>query len=131
MMDCETGHPELRDTCCARPRVGYPRPSPLRCGLDIRRSLDIICSISQNIQTNAVPRPITTIKNINVNSGAVVMFNIPDAMQAAYQRTQSNNGLDVTNTGAALFIPAAPDQPHTCTGRMRQPYGVSTLRRTM
>jgi hypothetical protein len=59
----------------------------LRCG---RRSLDIVCSISQNIQTNAVPRPITTIKNINVNAGAVSMFDIPDAMRTAYwQRNQA------------------------------------------
>jgi len=64
-------------------------PSPLRCGLDIRRSLDIVCSISQNIQTNAVPRPTTTIKKINVNAGAVSMFNIPHAVQTAYQRTIS------------------------------------------
>jgi hypothetical protein len=71
----------------ARCPPGYPTPSPLRCGLDIRRSLDIVRSISQNIQTNAVPRPITTIKNINVNAGAVSMFNIPHAVQAAYQRT--------------------------------------------
>jgi hypothetical protein len=55
--------------------VGYPRRPPLRSGLDIRRSLDIVCSISQNIQTNAVPKAITIIKNINVSSGAVVMFN--------------------------------------------------------
>jgi hypothetical protein len=67
---------------------GYPMPSPLRCGLDIRRSLDI-CSTSQNIQMNAVPRPTTTIKNINVNAGAVSMFNIPHAVQTACQRTVS------------------------------------------
>jgi hypothetical protein len=76
------GHQELRDTCCARPLVGYPR-SPLRRGFDVG------CSISQNIQTKAVPRPTTTPRNTNVRAGAVSMFNIPDAMQAAYQRTQS------------------------------------------
>jgi hypothetical protein len=69
--------------------AGYPMRSPLRCGLDIRRSLDIVCSISQNIQTNAIPRPTTTTKNINVNAGAVSMFNIPHAVQTSYQRTIS------------------------------------------
>src|SRR5215212_5111863 len=93
----------------------------------LRRGFDVGCSISQNIQTKAVPRPTTTPRNTNVRAGAVSMFNIPDAMQATYQRRQSNSGLDVTNTGAAPFIPTASDQPHTCTGRIRQPYGVSTL----
>ena len=82
-MDRETGHLELRDTCCARPLVGYPPRLPLR------RGFDVDCSISQNIQTKAVPRPTTTPRNTNVRVGAVSMFNIPDAMQAAYQRTQS------------------------------------------
>ena len=54
----------------------------------MRRSLDIR-SISQNIQTNAVPKPTTTIKNINVNWGAVSMFNIPHPMRTARQRTIS------------------------------------------
>jgi hypothetical protein len=63
--------------------IGYPRRSPLRRGFDVG------CSISQNIQTKAVPRPTTTPRNTNVRAGAVSMFNIPDAMQAAYQRTQS------------------------------------------
>ena len=105
-------------------------PSPLRCGLDIRRSLDIVRSISQNIQTNAIPRPTTTIKKINVNAGAVSMFNIPHAVQTVYQRMISM-GLGVINTGAPLFIRAGRNQPQTCTDRMRQPYGVSTLLRTM
>jgi hypothetical protein len=70
-------------------RPGYPRRSPLRCGLDIRRSLDIVCSISQNIQTKAAPRAITTIKNINVNAGAVSMFNIPDVTRTAYLKQRS------------------------------------------
>ena len=125
MVDREGCHQELRDTCCAWPLVGYPPRSPLRRGFDVG------CSISQNIQTKAVPRPTTTPRNTNVRAGAVSMFNIPDAMQAAYQPTQTYNGLDAINTGAVLFIPAKQDQPHTCTGRMRQPYGVSTLRRTM
>ena len=79
------------DYCVARSEieVGYPKRSPLRCGLDIRRSLDIICSTSQNIQTKAAPRPTTTIRNINVNSGAVVMLDIPPAMRMAYQGTIS------------------------------------------
>ena len=67
--------------CSPRGRCGrgsYPLRSPLRRGFDAG------CSISQNIQTNAVPRATTTIKNINVNAGAVSMFNI--------------------NTGASLFI---------------------------
>jgi hypothetical protein len=54
-----------------------------RCGLDV------LCSISQNIQTKAAPRQITTIKNSSVNAGAVSMFNILDQMQTAYQQTKS------------------------------------------
>jgi hypothetical protein len=61
----------------AQCHVRCQMPSLFRCGLDIRRSLDIACSISQNIQTKAAPRATTTIKNINVNAGAVSMFNIP------------------------------------------------------
>jgi hypothetical protein len=34
-----------------------------------------------------VPRPATTPRNTNVRAGAVSMFNIPDAMQTAYQQT--------------------------------------------
>ena len=105
--------------------------SPLRCSLDIRRSLDIVCSISQNIQKNAVPRPTTTIKKINVNAGAVSMFNIPHAVQTVYQRMISNDGPRCNDTGARLFNRAGRNQPQTCTDRMRQPYGVSTLLRTM
>jgi hypothetical protein len=60
----------------------------------------------------------------------VSMFNIPDATRAAYQRTYSTTASMQLHRGRAIH-PAAPDQPHTCTGRMRQPYGVSTLRRTM
>jgi hypothetical protein len=51
--------------------------------------LDVLCSISQNIQTKAAPRQITTIKNSSVNAGAVSMFNILDQMQTAYQQTES------------------------------------------
>ena len=72
--------------CSPRGRCGrgsYPLRSPLRRGFDAG------CSISQNIQTNAVPRATTTIKNINVNAGAVSMFNIPHVVQTAYQRTIS------------------------------------------
>jgi hypothetical protein len=78
MMAGEAGHRDLRDTCCARPLVGYPPRSPLRRGFDVG------CSISQNIQTKAVPKLTTTPRNTNVRAGAVSMFNIPDAMQAAY-----------------------------------------------
>jgi hypothetical protein len=61
----------------------YPRRLPLRRGFAVG------CSISQNNQTKAVPKPTTTPRNTNVRAGAVSMFNIPDAMQTAYQRTQS------------------------------------------
>jgi hypothetical protein len=81
MMDCETGHQALRDTCRAPSKVHYPPRPPSR------RGFDIACSISQNIQTKAVPRPATTPRNTNVRAGAVSMFNIPDAMQTAYQQT--------------------------------------------
>jgi hypothetical protein len=61
----------------------YPRRLRLRRGFDVARS------ISQNIQTRAVPRLATTPRNTSVSSGAVNMFNIPDVKQAAYQQTQS------------------------------------------
>jgi hypothetical protein len=64
----------------------YPARSLLRCGLDT------VCSISQNIQTTAVPRPTTTPRNTNVKAGAVSMFSIPDVMQAAYQQTKRGLG---------------------------------------
>jgi hypothetical protein len=66
--------------------TAYPKRSLLRCGLDTA------CSISQNIQTTAVPRPTTTPRNTNVKAGAVSMFSIPDAMQAAYQQTKRGLG---------------------------------------
>jgi hypothetical protein len=75
----------------------YPIPSPLRCGLNIRRR----DSISQNIQTNAAPRPTTTIKNINVNAGAVNMFNIPHAVRTACQRMISVTGRSSAGTSIA------------------------------
>jgi hypothetical protein len=71
---------------CAIPAardLGYPPRLPLR------RGFDVDCSISQNIHMKAVPRPTMTPRNSNVRAGAVSMFNIPDAMQAAYQQTQS------------------------------------------
>jgi hypothetical protein len=77
-----TGDCAVRDGARVR-GSNYPRRSPLRRGFDAG------CSISQNIQTKAVPRQTTTARNSNVSAGAVSMFNIPDAMQAAYQRTQS------------------------------------------
>jgi hypothetical protein len=55
----------------------------------LRRGFAIGRSISQNNQTKAVPRLRTTPRNTNVRAGAVSIFNIPDAMQTAYQRTQS------------------------------------------
>jgi hypothetical protein len=68
----------------------YPRRSPSRCGFAI--VLDIARSISQKTQTKAVPRPTTTPRNTNVKAGAVSMFSIPDAMQAAYQQTKRGLG---------------------------------------
>ena len=67
--------------------IAYLIRSLLRDGLAMRCGLDILCSISQNIQTKAAPRQITTIRNSNVNAGAVSMFNIPGQMQTAYPRT--------------------------------------------
>ena len=51
-----------------------------------------VCSISQIIQTTAVPRLTTTPRNTNVKAGTVSMFSIPDAMQAAYQQTKRDLG---------------------------------------
>ena len=48
----------------------YPR-SPLRRGFDAAG-----CSISQNNQTKAVPKPTTTPRKRNVRAGAVSMFNV-------------------------------------------------------
>lgn len=81
----------------------YLRRSTLRCDLDIRRRLDIICSISQNIQTRAAPRPTTTIKNINVNSGAVVMLVIP---LIRHGRRSSNELAGLLEQLRRLFRPA-------------------------
>ena len=68
--------------------IAYRIRSLLRYGLAMRCRLDILCSISQNIQTKAAPRQITIIRNSNVNAGAVSMFNIPDAVPRAYQRAE-------------------------------------------
>jgi hypothetical protein len=68
---------------CLRYEGDYPRRSPERL------TFDVDCSISQNIQTNALPRLATTPMKTKVIAGAVSMFNIPDAMQATYQRTQA------------------------------------------
>jgi hypothetical protein len=68
--------------------IAYLLRSLFRYGLAMRCGLDILCSISQNIQTKAAPRQITTIRNSNVNAGAVSMFNIPDAMLTAHQRAE-------------------------------------------
>ncbi|HEY0423737.1 MAG TPA: hypothetical protein VGC82_10480, partial [Rhodopila sp.] len=48
------------------------------------------------------------------------MFNIPDAMQTAYQ-LRNANGLGVENTGAAVFIPqlSEPNPPHAQLSRTR------------
>ena len=56
----------------------YPKRSPLRRGLEV-------CSTSQSIHTNAIPKPTTTPRKSNVRPGAVSMVSIPYAMQAAYQ----------------------------------------------
>src|SRR5256885_5260252 len=84
----------------------YPRRLPLR------RDFAVGCSISQNNQTKAVPRPTTTPRNNNVKAGAVSMFNIPDAMQAAYQRNK---------TAAPVMITPGPHDSsrirHKGTGR--------------
>ena len=69
--------------------IAYLIRSLLRYGLAMWCGLDILCSISQNIQTKAAPRQITTIRNSNVSAGAVSMFNILDQMQTAYPRTES------------------------------------------
>jgi transposase len=69
--------------------IAYLIRSLLRYGLAVRCGLDTLCSISQNIQTKAAPRPITIIRNNNVSAGAVSMFNILDQMQTAYQRAES------------------------------------------
>jgi hypothetical protein len=81
--------------------LAYPKRSLLRFGLAI--GLEAACPISQNIQTTAVPRLTTTPRNTNVKAGAVSMFSIPVAMQAAYQQTKRDLG--VKNTGAAEIIP--------------------------
>src|SRR5882672_12623078 len=60
-------------------RSAYPNRSLLRRCLDI-------CSISQSIHTNAMPKPTTTPKNSNVRAGAVSMVNIHKSKQTPYQR---------------------------------------------
>ena len=64
--------------------TAYPKLSWLRLTLDMA-CLDMFRSNFQNTHTKAVPRATTIPRNSNVNPGAVSMFNIPDAMQAAYQ----------------------------------------------
>ena len=79
--------------------IGYPNRSLLRRRLDT-------CSTSQSIHTKATPRPTTTPKNSNVKPGAVSTVNIHNAMQAAYQRLASKNGLGAKYTKAAGIFPA-------------------------
>jgi hypothetical protein len=59
-----------------------------------------------------VPKLTTIPRKTNVKAGVVSMFNIPDAMQTAYQ-LRNANGLGVENTGAAVFIPqlSEPNPP--------------------
>jgi len=64
-----------------------------------------VCSNSQSTHTNAVPKLTTIPRKTNVKAGVVSMFNIPDAMQTAYQ-LRSANGLGIENTEAANFIPS-------------------------
>ena len=79
--------------------IGYRNRSLLRRRLDT-------CSTSQSIHTKATPRPTTTPKNSNVKPGAVSTVNIHNAMQAAYQRLASKNGLGAKYTKAAGIFPA-------------------------
>ena len=58
------------------------------------------------------------------------MFNIPAAMQTAYQRRRLGKASVQQHRGLVIHSEAL-DQPHTWTGLIRQPYGVRTLRRTM
>jgi hypothetical protein len=51
-----------------------------------------------------VPKPTTIPRKTNVKAGVVSMFNIPDAMQTAYQLRNANS-LGIENTEAADFIP--------------------------
>ena len=79
----------------------YPNRSLLLCGLDI-------CSISQRIQTKAVPRPTTTPRKSSVKPGAVSMVSIQGALQAAYQRTASKERPRCKYTKAAGNLPIGP-----------------------
>jgi hypothetical protein len=92
MMVDDADAPHRAQSMVARDAAGiaYLMRSLLRYGLAVR-GLDILCSISQNIQTKAAPRQITITKNSNVNAGAVSMFNILDQMQTASQRTESKS----------------------------------------
>ena len=55
----------------------------------MRRGLEIVRSISQNIQTKPVPRPTTTPRNSKVKAGAVSMSNISVTKQTAYQQIET------------------------------------------
>jgi hypothetical protein len=57
----------------APPRALLPKSYPRS---PLRRGLDAGCSISQNSQTKAVPKPTTTPRKRNDRAGAVSMFNI-------------------------------------------------------
>jgi len=83
--------------------AAYLTRSRLRLALD-KTCLDV-CSNSQSTHTNAVPKPTTIPRKTNVKAGVVSMFNIPDAMQTAYQ-LRNANGLGIENTEAANFIPS-------------------------
>lgn len=87
----------------------YPNRSLLLCGLDI-------CSISQRIQTKAVPRPTTTPRKSSVRPGAVSMVSIQGAMQAAYQRTASKERPRCKYTKAAGKRPDRADPQVYLTG---------------
>jgi hypothetical protein len=80
----------------------YLTRSRPRCAFD--RACFDVRSNSQSTHTNAVPKLTTMPRKTNVKAGVVSMFNIPDAMQTAYQ-LRNENGLGVENTEAAYFIP--------------------------
>jgi len=93
----------------------------LRYDLDIRCGLLIRCSISQNIQTKAAPKATTIQIKSNVNAGAVSMFNIPDAMQTAHQRMESN-------TASVMETPRSRFKSPLLVLEVLDAFGVGSLR---
>src|SRR6266849_4027362 len=98
-------------------RSAYPNRSLLRRCLDI-------CSISQSIHTNAMPKPTTTPKN-SIKANAVPARGKKAAsVQNTPRPLELSRRLKLYLTGPAL-LPAVKgrqrDQLQTCTGRRRQP----------